>query len=176
MLPLQITFWSLVVLAAMAFAVAPLLRLRRRVVAVAAIPTAAVLFLPLLLGVGEIVDRFRYGIFTYATATEAIDKYVSLPPEATSISVVRYASGHEARFSISEIDLRRWLRTLPPPDPTLTWLGTAQERLHRRIGAHGWAIPTDIEFFPGAVSARGGGQDVYYSPSQQLAFITAAYW
>jgi hypothetical protein len=146
-----------------------------------------ILFVPVLFGVGYLVDSVRYGEFHYADGSKIRDrKYIELPRKATDITVHKYASGHEARFTVSEADLKSWLdeywRTHPwvrkpeVRDNEPEAQPMSAEEFARQFGRHNWEFMSDLKRYPGPTSARGGGFTLWHSPSRNVAYLAAGYW
>lgn len=141
---------------------------------VAVIATLVLAPIPVLLATAWVVDMFRYGTFTYATASEITDGHVKLPPSASNITVVKYASGHQARFQVAEQELVAWLSTIPRPQGSAPKYGP--EDFSARFAEYGWLPPADIRFLEGPRAANGGGFNVWFSPSAATAWLDAGYW
>ena len=185
-LPVQIACLTTMLVVASVY----LLLWRYRSVAVAmqgAAAAAVVSFIPILMIVGEIVDSRRYGQFQFERAAEVGDPYVRLPDSATGITLHKYASGHEVRFTVDPPALANWMESVaqsrrdesgkPTPfqeSPT-DW-DRGATRFQNAFGRHGWTMPDDIVRYDGWRSPRGGGFDVWYSPSAQEGYIRAGYW
>ncbi len=181
-LPLQITFFVTVGLAI--FLPLAFRRFTKQPV-LAAIGSCAILSLPILFLVGTIVDSVRYGEFHHADASKLNDGYVQLPPDAFDIILHKYASGHELKFKTTKASLESWMEKLTEKrrtfsDATQFELGEPSEFEVREFeglfGNHGWRYPEDSTVYRGWRSGRGAGFDVWYSESEQSAFIHASYW
>ena len=177
-LPIQVAFLVLVVLAFML----PLL-LRRFTKHAVPIGCGLCLLgsLPILFGVGAIIDSIRYGEFNFENADRLNDGYVELPTDATNITLHKYASGHELKFSTNRQSLEKWMedwvdRLSKFTDATPFELGGSVGRFSDRFGQHGWKRPSDTVVYRGWRSGRGGGFDVWYSEREKTAFISAGYW
>lgn len=152
-----------------------------------ALVLAVLLFIPSCLGIGFIVDALRYGQFEYKTAAEIKDPYLKIPPTATSVTVQKYASGHECRFTCEQEALLKYLDTVVDrrkqfanPEPFKRDQQNSDDTLRmmwdQDFGQRGWSMPNDVVRYQGWRSARGAGFDVWYSPSSQTGFISAGYW
>lgn len=150
---------------------------------------AGALFLPLLLAVGFVVDAFRYGEFTYASAAEIGDPNVEIPATATDITLYKSASGHTVRFQVDQELLLRWMDSVAQKRREYTSDNTAFVRdaeepdlefrrylFDTAFGHYDWPMPADVVRYQGWRSGRGGGYDVWYSPATRTGFIAAAYW
>ncbi|MBL9147840.1 MAG: hypothetical protein JNM94_04030 [Phycisphaerae bacterium] len=178
-LPAQVTFLLLVLSVIVAILVAPKAGARRWAAGVATGLVGVFLFVPTCIGVGFALDPIRYGEFHYATAKEAGERHGRLPPQAVDITLHAYASGHDARFTIDEDDLREWWRTFPPstysgPQPSTP--EAVAESLPSHFGRYGWTPPRDTVVFEGPRAANAAGFTIWYSPSERVAYLSAAYW
>lgn len=148
-----------------------------------------VLFLPILILTGEIVDRVRYGTFQYESATEIHDPYVRIPASARDIILHKYASGHRARFSVEPADLTNWMasvvearrkeigQTAPFEEQNSSFNFEGRAGIFEsRYSRTGWKMPPDTVWYQGWRSGRGSGFDVWYSPATREGFVDAAYW
>ncbi|QDT14798.1 hypothetical protein [Alienimonas californiensis] len=110
-LPFQITC-VLIVVGYTAFVIwAPKWKMKRGHAAATGLGLAVVGFIPLCLGVGTLLDPFRFGEFHYETAAKANDYHVrrSIPEAARDITIYQKAGGFEAQYSISRADLEEWI-------------------------------------------------------------------
>ena len=121
------------------------------------------------------MDLVRHGRFWYQTAREIADSRVRLPPSATEITVFKYGSGHDARFTVSNDDLMEWLHN------------NQAERNHSKFGlfipAHfskyGWPSGDDkvgMEEYTGPHAPNGAGFSVWYSRKNGIAYLHAGFW
>ena len=145
----------------------------------------AILGIPILLLVGEIVDSIRYGEFHHVDASELNDGYILLPPDATNITVHKYASGHELKFKTTKKSLESWMDKVTKE--RREYANATPFELEERseldpqvfehlFGKHGWHYSDDTVVYGGWVSDRGGGFDVWYSEKRKTAFIQGRYW
>jgi hypothetical protein len=182
LLPAQVTAILLGGLVILAATFAPLVRIRRWRVALAAGLIAIVLFVPTCVGVGFALDSVRYGDFHFDRADEVWDDHVRLPPQAVDITYHKFASGHYARFTVDEWDLREWLRTFPPPSGDGAPSGpTSASDFEFAFSNVAWTAPSDVAAgrgrrYLGPRASNGAGFDVWYSPETREAFVSAGYW
>ena len=110
-LPFQITCCISAVAVAAGVAIAPYLKRSPKKTFVALTALSFVGFIPSCVGVAMIVDSYRFGTFQYSTFEELhdfrIERYI--PKEARTITLNKYASGHTAKYTISEIELKAHL-------------------------------------------------------------------
>ena len=190
-LPLKITCF--VVFAGMVATVIAVTRRggsRRKSLDTAAL-AGAILFVPLCIAIGLIVNAVRYGEFGYATAEGTHDPHIELPEEATGITLHKYGSGHALRFHVEQGALERWMDTVyeerrshgagvwlqpftreeTPSDPEFVPV-----RVDPDFERYGWRVPEDTILYKGSRAGNGAGYDVWYSPGTGTAFVSAAYW
>ncbi|MDZ4686148.1 MAG: hypothetical protein SH850_13865 [Planctomycetaceae bacterium] len=188
-LPLQLTC-VLIVILFVVIVVSPLGRSTRRQRIGWFLLGSPFLFIAAILIVGFLVDAVRYRTFQYAQAADIRDPYVRLPKSATNVTVNKYASGHEARFSVTKAELLSWFDeewkrvcVYSQPRNNADYQAGHPEAsaqtghtLDPRFETLGWEPLPDVVYFCGPVSGRGGGFTVYYSESRQLAYLRHAYW
>jgi hypothetical protein len=182
-LPVRITSF---VLLALFVCLSLILRRFTKHPVLSSITTCIVAGLPLLFLVGFLVDSVRYGEFHYADAKGLNDGYVSLPAEATGVTLHKYASGHALKFKTSESSLTAWMNTLTQQrleytDATPFRLeeeedGFLAEEFKNLFHRQGWSPPADVVVYRGWRSGRGGGFDVWFSKAGETAYISAGYW
>ncbi|WP_437203353.1 hypothetical protein [Planctomicrobium sp. SH664] len=198
-LPAQITFALLLALIAFLTARAPAWKWRRRRTLMISSLLGVLLFVPSCLGIMGIVDRFRFGTFEFATASEVKDFRIErfLPPTATAITLRKDPTGHWARYSIPESDLQAfveglWKRSgehsaipreeLPSP-PRASPVASASDtrtlirsEFQRKFEATGWETPSTLLEMHGPVEPDGGGVIYFYDPITQAAYHRGRYW
>lgn len=141
---------------------------RRGNVLAGSVALSIVLFVPAVIAVSLMTDLIRYGEFRYDSAAEIGDGHVELPESATGIIVVRYYAGHSAQFSVTGDALQAWLSKI----------GAKPARLDQwwPFDKYGWSAADDLQHVCGPRAATGAGFDVWYSPSQSVAWQRADYW
>lgn len=184
-LPLQ---WTLAALCGLFVAVFVFSR-RRKAALVQSLAWAVLAcmlsFIPTFVGLGFIVDHFRYGEFHYASPADIRAPYIELPPTARDIEVRKFASGHRVRFTVDPADMTKWLAEQQaesdaielgarPIDPESQSLRREQFALH--FGQYRWTPTDNLQLYDGPKSRRGGGFRVWYDASCGNAFLSAAYW
>lgn len=149
----------------------------------ASLAACLLLGIPMLFLVGSIVDSIRYGEFYHPDAAQLNDGYVELPKDATDITLHKYASGHELKFTTNKASLEEWMadQRLEYSDATSFQLEDSRpdfqaEEFSLRFGELGWSFPVDAVVYRGWRSGRGGGFDVWFSETQQSACISGSYW
>lgn len=185
-LPLQITCVIVLLVVAGTYRV---LRRSRKVAPAAqlAAATGVVAVVPILFLVSGIVDSFRYGVFRFERAAEIGDPHVLLPESATGITLHKFGSGHEVRFTIDPPGLASWMESVanrrrdqlgqPTPFQEQPKDGHGDLRdFENEFGRNGWTMPADVVRYRGWRWPTGAGFDVWYSPSTQEGYIRAGYW
>gem|GEM_PF-2378294 len=179
---MKITFYITVLLG---FSLWTVLRRRLKRPILTTLGTCMALFIPMLFGVGAVVDSVRYGEFKHEDTTSLNDAYVKIPRDATDITLHKYASGHFLKFSTSEDSLQSWMDELTEErrkfDDASPFEITAKSEFDKTefnniFKDHGWLYPEDVMVYRGWRSRRGGGFDVWYSEAKKTAFISAGYW
>jgi hypothetical protein len=149
------------------------------------------LFIPACVGVGTVVNFFRYGEFQYEKPDDIGDKHIHLPPSARNIVVHKYYSGHVAKFSVNHDDMMAWLDIIeakrqhqisPEDEKTFgpSWK-QQHEDLQRKwfagtFGRYGWEYVEGTVMYDGPSARTGAGFDVWYSAETGTAFQIAGYW
>lgn len=196
-LPLQITFWLFAALIGFLTACAPAWKWRRNRTFSLSLLSALLLFVPSCTGIMSIVDAFRFGKFRHASFSDVNDPRVGryLPTAATDITLIKHPSGHLARYSISESDLKNsiddlWKQYGKRP-------ATPREDLHehvlknpmnlaekpwipggieRELRSSEWQVPGNSIELHSPVESDGGGATYFYDPATRTAYHSAGYW
>ncbi|MBS0266703.1 MAG: hypothetical protein JSS02_32545 [Planctomycetes bacterium] len=140
---------------------------------------SAVLFIPSCFGISLLVEFVRNGRFTYQTAIEITDPKVKLPPSATDITLFKYASGHDARFKVSNADLSQWLESNQANRKENRPDGSFGARVPAHFSKYGWPSnddENDLEEYSGPIAETGAGFDIWYSPKNGTAYLHCGYW
>jgi hypothetical protein len=186
-LPFHITFWCLAALVAIATAVAPALRWKRRRTFLIAVFVACVTLIPSCAGIMAIIDTHRFGVFEYDTFAEVKDFRVEryLPPTATAITIEKRPQGFRARFSIAEGDLMAYLDDLwrQYGDKSIVKRGEMasmsvvdHESHELQFGDLGWPPLDGAMEYHSPTAENGAGFFVWYSPKRRIAYQRAGYW
>jgi len=161
-----------------------------------AIPTfmLAVLAMPVLVipvgfVVGSVVDCFRFGMFHYADFQEIHDFRIEryMPPVATNIDVYKHYSGngYRARFRISQTDLDTWHQQFWDEHGEFSVANqssvderepVSEDDFRRWFGDFEWEQPSDLLTYTSPIAGNGAHYKIWYSPSQERAFLTSCYW
>ncbi|MDB5348166.1 MAG: hypothetical protein JWP89_6543 [Schlesneria sp.] len=148
---------------------------------------AMLCFIPSCAGIGFLVDTQRFGLAHYPTH-QAIWNFhspESIPNSATEITIDKFASGYRARFKISKIDLESWLdeiwkkygdfsviqRELRDNRPVINATDFPEEFL-----VYEWRPAAETIKYGGPFSSRGSGFEIWYSPSEEVAYQSCSYW
>ena len=186
-LPAEITFVLLAVLIAAAAVLAPRFRATRGGTLALSTLTAVLVFIPSCTVVMNVLDRCRFGVFSYADFAAVHDFRVErfLPESATEITVDKYPQGYRARFRISQRALDKWFdqvwqeygsfssTTRVPVDPRRK---VEREYVESRFEKLNLPIPADLVEYEGPRAANGAGFTLWYSVSESVAFQHAGYW
>ena len=149
---------------------------------------ATVGLIPSCTGIMFITDAFRFGRFEYSHHEMVDDFRIEryLPPTATSISLNKYAQGHQARYRILEPDLQAYVDSL--------WNQYGAFSVVKREEQTGERHPASLEIFEhdfqglgwhplgptnrylSPVEADGGGAVYYFAPASGMAYHRAGYW
>ncbi|TWU22966.1 hypothetical protein Pla52o_24990 [Novipirellula galeiformis] len=135
----------------------------------------------------EVLDTKRFGVFDYETFDEVDDFRVEryLPPDATNITVDKYAQGFRARFKISQTNLDAYLDQVwrSYGDQSVVERGemsamrVVDEESHDLYyGDLGWAHLGDATEVYGPMARNGAGFTVWFSPSKGIAYQRGSYW
>lgn len=146
---------------------------------------AIVLFVPAWIAIAIITQPLYFGTFEYLRYDQVQDARVEryLPPKARNITVEKYASGHLARYTIPEKDLREFL------DSQWKRLGHNSAIPRNKLNEGRWASRHEFEKFTDRMhwpplfdaivlhspkEADGGGA-IYYIEGD-LVYHDAGYW
>ena len=152
-----------------------------------------VLFIPSCVGVGTVVDMFRYGRFDYAQATDIpADGYVEQPDAATKITLYRFYSGHKARFTIETTSLKKWvderraqrpeLNNTEEPTPAKSFpqepeiLAVNRRLFDIRFRDTGWTYNPLMQEYSAILAADGAGFHLWHLPDTGETYLWASYW
>jgi hypothetical protein len=178
-LPFKLTVAVLLVLAVGAVILLPRYGHPRRKVVLNSCIMSVALFIPSCLGIELLMDLARHGKFSYRSAGEITDPHVRLPTSATEITVFKYGSGHDVRFSVSNDDLMEWLqnhraeRGDKRPDSTFGAIVPAH------FSKYGWPFnddKEDLEKYNGPPAPNGAGFTVWYSRNNGIAYLHRSFW
>jgi hypothetical protein len=186
-LPAEVTFVVLAVLVAAATVLAPRFRATRGGTLALSTLTALLVFLPSCTVVMNLLDRHRFGVFSYADFAAVDDFRVErfLPEAATEITVEKYPQGYRAKFHIGQQSLDEWFEQVwkkygslsstarVPVDPGRK---VETKYVESRFDKLNWPIPADLVEYEGPRAANGAGFTLWYSVSEGVAFQHAGYW
>ncbi len=186
LLPLQITLAIFASLIALVTAAAPRLNLNRGAAFGICVLIACLAFVPSCVGVMQVVDTYRFGIFTYKSFAEVRDFRVerTLPPAATNITLDKFVSGFRAKYTLSQAQLEAYLLQMnemaatrgekaTPEQPTGTKVDAETIRLH--FGHLGWPVFDDgLEYHSSTDGDDGAAY--YFDPATGTVYQWAGYW
>lgn len=182
-LPLQITFVLYFVLVPVVLA-----KCEQKKIRIQAIISLFASFPVATIGIGRVVDCFRYGEFHVSHSSGIKDPYVRLPSEATQILLHKSASGHAVRFSSDREVFLEWLakeyvRRNPhsrrsPYTPAATNLEERARRIRFSIDFkdYGWKMPMDIQLYEVPYANSKRSMEVWYSHSEGRGYNRTSYW
>ena len=185
-LPLKITFWGLLACVAAATALASRFGRKRSRVFVWSALLAVFAFLPALIGVGFVVDAFRFGTFHYDDYAQVNDFriYRYLPEGATDITLKKAGGGFQAKFSMSRPELEAWIdeqwrlygdrSEVAREKANSLWNG--QDGFVREFRGFAEPLPSDVVEYGGPVAPNGAGFTIWYDAAQGVAYESAGYW
>ncbi len=187
-LPLRITFWTLIALVVVSTAIAPLLNWKRAKTFLITSALALVAFIPSCTGIMYLIDNAQFGYFEYNTFGDVKDFRVErlLPTTASQIKMYKRSNGYRAKYVISEVDLHAFLDNLwkqygknsPVQRSTLFGEGAtvSSEELHRMFSELGWPPLTDAIEYHSPAEADGGGATYYFDASVGIVYQRTGYW
>jgi hypothetical protein len=196
-LPAEITFWLFAALIGFLTVRAPAWKWRRSRTFSLSLLSALLLFAPSCIGIMSIADTFRFGKFHHASFSNVNDFRVEryLPTAAADITLIKHPSGHLARYSISESDLKNYVDDLWKKFGEYS--ATPREDLHehllqnpmnlaekpwipggieRELQWGEWQVPGNSIELHSPVESDGGGATYFYDPATQTAYHRAGYW
>ncbi|MGB7346114.1 MAG: hypothetical protein WBD20_17990 [Pirellulaceae bacterium] len=186
-LPFQITVCVIAAIVCSVTIVAPMVRWKRLPTFFASLLLGALLFIPSCIGVMNVIDQRRFGVFQHANFPEVDDFRVEryLPPAATNITIDKQAQGFRAKFSLTRKQLDTFMKDVwdahgdadvSPAEETAEPRTVDAGFQQMKYGDLGWPHLPDAIEFGGPYASNGAGFSIYYSPSQQVAYQHAGYW
>ncbi len=188
-LPLQLTALLMGILSVAFIWVSLRCKWPRGVLVLGLLIGVPILSLPSCLVIAGIVDQFRFGMFKYPDFPSIRDFRVEryMPPTATNIDVFKHfnGNGYRASFTISKPDLDSWHNSVwvsygqlsidrRPKDDMLSSADISE--FDRWFAEFGWTQPRDLVTYNGPRALNGAFYTIWYSPSEQKAFLTSGYW
>lgn len=187
--PFKVTCLVIVGLIVSCTLCAPLLGGRRPRTLRWSVVIGILLFVPSCQGIMKVIDASRFGGFAHPDFDSVKNERVArwLPSTATDITTYCRRAGHDARFSVSPDDLTTWFSDYrakfgwQEPDESFV-LGRpilkrdGSEIFDYFFSQHNWECPPEFSEFHCAVAENGAGFTIYYSKSQQVAYLRCGYW
>lgn len=188
-LPVQLTFVLLAVIFFAAVYVGQLRKWRQGRLVAGLFIGMPLMFIPSCLVVTTSVNHFRFGMFWYPDFASIQDFRIEryMPPAAADIHVYKHYSGngYRASFRIAKADLDAW--------HNMCWQSHGQDSVNERpevdiaksadvedfnhcFAEFKWSQPKDLTVYQGPVAGNGASYTIWYSPSDQMAFLTSCYW
>lgn len=186
-LPLKITFWSLIAIVAIVTVFAPQLKWQRAKTFLVSSTLALVAFIPSCTGVMYLVDEARFGSFEYPSFDDVKDPRAEryLPTTATQIKMHKHASGYRAQYRIAETDFHAYLDSLwkqygqyssvKRGEMSGEALPVSQEQLELVFSGLDWKCPSGAIEFHSPSEADGGGAVYYFDASAGVVFQRTGY-
>ncbi|MCW5212463.1 hypothetical protein VU04_06100 [Desulfobulbus sp. TB] len=135
----------------------------------------------------NIVDPFRYGMFTYRNPEEIGDRRIRrwMPPKAADIVVHKTSDNHLAQFTIDQEAFLDWLPQIcneypfckKNTDPRKTGgHRSSVDEFNRVFKEVDWHFPEDSVMYGMTLSSNGAGFTIWYSEALHTAYLEAGYW
>ena len=135
----------------------------------------------------SILDSQRFGTFEYASFSDVKDFRIEryLPTQATDITLNKYASGHRAKYSISQTELTDYLDELwnqygeysaVPRNQLNDGAEVSADLYASTFDDLGWSPLGNAIQFHSPVQADGGGATYYFDSSAGTTYHRAGYW
>ena len=188
-LPFEITSW--LSLAFLVLAVIYAMRSKRTTWKVICIATGLALigFIPSCIGVGLVLDNFRFGHFHHETFGDVDDFRIEryLPTESNNIDLFKNhgGNGYRAKYEISHADLQayidamweRWGEHSAISRSDLDRPNTKySELVLPEFAELEWSLNGEVEVFHSPVEDDGGGATYYHNANTGLTLQRAGYW
>ena len=185
-LPVQITFWLVTSIVLLATVFAPALKWKRAKTFGIASLIGCLAFVPSCAGIITILDSQRFGVFEYDAYSDVDDFRIEryLPTAAKNITLEKFASGHRARYSISQLELTDFLDDLwndhgrfsaISRDELCDGESITADTFQHSFADLGWPPFNAIEYHS-PVQGDGGGATYYFDPSTGTTYHRAGYW
>jgi len=188
-LPIKITFWLL--LAFLVLAIVYAVRSKRTTwkVSLLAIAVSFIAFIPSCMGVGMVLDQYRFGLFHHATVLDVDDFRIErfLPVESQNIDVFKFHSGngYVARYEINRADLVSYVdgmweewgdrSAISRAELSKSSLGYS-DRNSPQFADRDWSLDGQVDVFRSPVEGDGGGATYYHEVDTGVTLMTASYW
>jgi len=188
-LPFKITFWLFFAFLVSTFVYA--IRSNRRTwkVVCSAIGVALISFIPSCIGVGLVLDNFRFGPFHHATFGDVNDFRIEryLPTESLNIDLFKNhnGNGYRAKYEITHSQLQnyvddmweRWGEYSAISRSDLTEPKTKYSELAlSEFTELEWSLEGEVEVYHSPVEGDGGGATYYHDPKTGVTLQRAGYW
>ena len=186
-LPAQITLAIMTTFVVAATIVAALLRTKPGIVFWFCSAIAFVAFIPSCAGLMSVLDSRRFGVFRYASYKDVQDFRIEryLPPAATRITLEKTPTGHRAKYTIPEADLRAYLNQLwtaygkasaVSRDELSDGTPATAEEMRTEFDGLGWPPLQNALKYHSPVEPDGGGATYYVDPTTNTVCHRAGYW
>lgn len=186
--PFKQTCWWLLAFITLLTIAAPLYKTKRVKAFRNTIILSVLLFIPSCLVIQSSLDAKRFGTFAYKTYAEVQDHRVEryLPPGANAITLNKFPSGHQAKYTITEEKFHAFLDGL--------WEPYGERSATRRESIDGKSKPAVLEkmdfyfqelkwkplrnasIFHSPVERDGGGATYFFDTKTGIVYQRAGYW
>ena len=186
-LPFKITFWVFVGIVTVLTVLSPAMKWKRGKTFLMTSLLAILAFVPSCTGVMAVVDAQRFGVFhcdSYAEVQDfRIERY--LPKSAQKITLDKFASGHRAKYAITQPELVSYLDALWIEAGNRSAISredlddgseVSAEQVARDFEGLDWSAPSTAIKFHSPVESDGGGATYYFDPAANVAYHRAGYW
>lgn len=186
-LPSQITFAAFFCVVVVAIILAPSLQKKRTHIAKLVSLISVIVFIPSCMLVNLIVDKYRFGLFTYPDYASVNDDnvYVYLPTNAYDITIEKYPYGFITKFHISKKALNIWFAdywtrkgndSINKMSIINIETNTDKKYLFDVYKNIGWHAPAEMVIYEGPLRKNGSGFTLLYSETNNIAFMSSYYW
>jgi hypothetical protein len=188
-LPFKITFWLFLTLLVAVYIYAMKSKRTTWKVVSIAFGLALIGFIPSCIGVGLVLDNFRFGHFNHVTFDDVNDFRIEryLPTESQNINLFKNYSGngYRAKYEISRVDLVEYVddmwdnwgqhsaisrSDLADPQTNFSDLNL------REFAELKWSLEGVVEIFHSPVEGDGGGATYFHNPKTGFTLQRAGYW
>ena len=188
-LPFEITFWLFLALLVAAFVYAMRSKQTTWKVVCVAMGLALIGFIPSCIGIGLVLDNFRFGHFHHVAFDDVNDFRIEryLPTESQNIDLFKNHSGngYRAKYEIAHADLQdyvdgmweRWGQHSAISRSDLDRPRTKYSELALpEFSDLQWSLSGEVEIYHSPVEGDGGGATYYHDVETGITLQRAGYW
>jgi hypothetical protein len=130
-----------------------------------------------------VVDKYRFGIFEYASVEEVNDGMVHLPQESQKIVINKQPGGFHAKYRIHKNELESWLENIWEIRGESSMITkkeagnpkkASKAEFEQIFSQLNWSAPNDLLRYYGPSS--NSVFVVFYSEEQDAAYQFYGYW